>query len=397
MSSPSLPASPASRFTLGIEEEFQLVDRQTGQLSPRVLTLLELGGEQFGDKIKSEMLQSTIELITGVCPTITAARLELQHLHTALLQLVRQEGLTLISAGTHPGDSWQEQLSTPDPRYRAIEEELQDVVRALLIFGLHIHVGVEQPELAITLMNQLRTWIPHLLALSSNSPFWNGRYTGLKAYRPVIWKPFPRSGISEPVASWNDFEAYVKTLVHAGIIDNAKMIWWDIRPHPFFNTIEFRVCDMPSSVEDTLALAALCQALVARLSWMHARGMSIPILPRHYIDENKWRAMRHGLDAEIIDFTRGRKLRMRDDIRDLLDFVDDMLDDLGSRREIDYLRALLDDPRGTGADRQIAVYQQTGNVQAVTQYLMQQTLQGYYLDTMQSPTSPIALFPRETR
>jgi glutamate---cysteine ligase / carboxylate-amine ligase len=389
------------RFTLGIEEEFQLVDRQTGQLSSRILTLLEKGAAQFGEKIKAEMLQSAIELITDICPNVAALRLELLRLHTALLHLVGQEELTLISAGTHPGDSWLEQLSTPHPRYLEIEEELQDVVRALLIFGLHVHVGVDSFELAITLMNQLRTWIPHLLALSSNSPFWHGRYTGLKSYRPVIWRPFPRSGISDPVDSWSDFEAYTQSLIDAGLIDNAKKIWWDIRPHPFFKTVEFRVFDMPATLDDTVAIAALCQALVAKLTWLHARGMSMHILPRHFIDENKWRAMRYGLDADIFDFVHGRKLHMRDDINDLLDFIDDVLDDLGSRREINYLRALLFDPRGTGADRQIAIFRQTGSIQAVTRFLMEQTLQGFCLDSPEhalpgTPTSPIALSARET-
>jgi carboxylate-amine ligase len=367
----------APRLTLGIEEEFQLVDRQTGQLSSCILTLLEKGAVHFGEKIKPEMLQSTIELITDVCPDVRATRLELSRLHSSLLRLVEQEGLTLISAGTHPYGSWLEQESTPNPRYQEIEEELQDVVRSLLIFGLHIHVGVDSFELAVALMNQLRTWIPHLLALSSNSPFWQGRYTGLKSYRPVIWRPFPRSGISEPVASWSDFEAYVQSLVQVGLIDNAKKIWWDIRPHPFFKTVEFRVCDMPATLNDTIAIAAFCQALAAKLAWLSSRGAAMPILPRHFIDENKWRAMRYGLDADIFDFVRGRKMRMRDDISGLLDFVDDILDDLGSRPEINYLRALLSDPRGTGADRQIAVYEQTDSIQAVARFLMEQTLQGF--------------------
>jgi glutamate---cysteine ligase / carboxylate-amine ligase len=386
-------STPVPRYTLGIEEEFQLVDRQTGQLSSCVLTLLEKGAAHFGEKIKAEMLQSTIELITDICPDISTARLELLRLHCELLRLVEEEGLTLISAGTHPGDSWQDQLSTPHPRYQEIEEELQDAVRALLIFGLHIHVGVESFELAIALMNQLRTWIPHLLALSSNSPFWQGRLTGLKSYRSVIWRALPRNGVSEPVASWGDFQAYVTSLTQANLIDNAKKIWWDIRPHPFFKTVEFRVCDMPATLDDTLAIAALCQALVAKLAWFHRRHMSVHILPRHFIDENKWRAMRYGLDADIFDFVRGRSIGMRDDINELLDFIDEVVDDLGSRREIDYLRALLADPRGTGADRQIAVYQQNGSTQAVTRFLMEQTLQGFALPI---PTSPIALSARET-
>ncbi len=391
-------SSPASRFTIGIEEEFQLVDRQTGRLSSSVQTILEKGEAQFGDKIKPEMLQATVELISDVHSNVASARLELQRLHSGLLHLVEQEGLSLVSAGTHPADSWLEQRSTPNPRYQEIEEELQDVVRSILIFGLHVHVGVESHEIAVLLMNQLRTWIPHFLALSSNSPFWSGRNTGLKAYRQVVWRPFPRSGIPDPVASWSDFEAYVAALVQAGIIDNAKKIWWDIRPHPFFKTVEFRVFDMPATLDDTIALAAFCQALVAKLAWLHARGMAMHVLPRHFIDENKWRAMRYGLDAELYDFVQGRAIRMRDSISDLLDFVDDVLDDLGSRREINYLRALLADPRGTGADRQIAVYQQTGSIQAVTRFLMQQTLQGFCLEPERElPTSPIALSLHETR
>jgi carboxylate-amine ligase len=375
-----------AQFTLGIEEEFQMVDRHTGQLSPRITTILEKGTPQFGDKIKAEMLQSAVEIVTDVCPDIAAARLELQNMRTMLLRLLEEEGLTIISAGTHPNASWQNQPSTPNERYLELEEELQDVVRSILIFGLHVHVGVESNELAITLMNQLRTWIPHMLAISTNSPFWDGRFTGIKSYRSVVWRPLPRNGVSEPYASWSEFDNYVQSLIQTGCIDNGKKIWWDIRPHPFFKTIEFRVCDMPPTIDDTLAMAALCQALVAKLTWLHKHGMATHVLPRQFVDENKWRAMRYGLDAEVIDFVQNRRLSMRDAIGELLDFVDDVLDELGSRDEINYLRVLLDDPQGTGADRQIAVYRETGSVHAVTHYLMQQTLKGM---TSCTPTSPI--------
>jgi glutamate---cysteine ligase / carboxylate-amine ligase len=373
----------SSRFTLGIEEEFQMVDRQTGQLSSHVLTMLEKGAAQFGDKIKAEMLQSAVEIASDICPNILAARLELQHTRAMLLKLAQQEGLSLISAGTHPGGSWKEQLATPNERYVELEEELQDISRSILIFGLHVHVGmvdVKNRELTISLVNQLRSWLPHLLALSTNSPFWEGRFTGIKSYRSVVWKPFPRSGVPEPYNSWSDYDHYVQSLISAGIIDNGKKIWWDIRPHPFFDTVEFRIFDMPATIEDTLALAALCQALVAKLTWLHKRGMGMHIQPRYYVEENKWQAMRYGLDGEIIDFVQGRRTRMRDAIGEMLDFVDDVLDDLGSRHEINYLRILLDDPRGTGADRQIAVYRQTGSLDAVIRYLMQQTLEGVPVD-----------------
>lgn len=370
-----------SQFSLGIEEEFQMVDRQSGQLCPHIQHVLEKGTPLFGEKIKPEMLQSTVEIVTGICPNIAAARLELQHLHTMLHDLLEPDGVSLISAGTHPNALWQEQMPMPNPRYIELEEELQDVARSILIFGLHVHVGVENQEMAVLLMNQVRSWLPQLLALSANSPFWGGRFTGIKSYRSVVWRSFPRNGIPDVFASWSDFDNYVSDLIKTGCIDNGKKIWWDVRPHPFFSTVEFRIFDMPATFEDTIALAALCQALVAKLSWLHHHGMSGQIVPRALLEENKWRAMRYGLDGEVLDFARNRKLTMRESIGELLDFVDDVLDDLGTRREINYLRILLDDPCGTGADRQIEIYKRTGSVQAVTSYLMQQALLSQDVDS----------------
>lgn len=371
----------SARFTLGVEEEFQIVDRRTGQLSPSILTILEKGAPYFGSKIKPEMLQSTVELITEVLPNIAAARLELQTLRAKLAQLLAAEGLALVSAGTHPSSLWLDQPTTPNPRYAELEEEFQDVGRAILIFALHVHVGIESSEIALAIMNQVRTWLPHLLALSSNSPFWAGRFTGLRSYRSVVWRTFLRSGISDSFASRSDYDRYVQDLLTSGCIDNAKKIWWDVRPHPFFNTLEFRIFDMPATLEDTVALVALCQALVAKLTWLHKRNMGVYVLPRNLIEENKWRAMRYGLDAQVIDFVQGRRLSMRESISELLDFVDDVLDDLGSHREIHHLRMLLEDARGSGADRQIAIYQQTGSVKAVIEFLMEQTIEGITLDS----------------
>lgn len=369
-----------SPFTLGIEEEFQMVDKHTGQLASSIHTILEKGVPLLGECIKPEMLQSTVELVTGICPDLPAARQELHYLRSTLAELVASEGLALVSAGTHPNARWQDQARTQSERYEVLEEEYQDVGRSILIFGLHVHVGINDHELAIPLMNQLRTWLPHLLAISSNSPFWSNRYSGLRSYRSIVWKRFPRTGVPPLFASTSEFDHYVEHLVKTGCIDNGKRIWWDIRPHPFFSTIEFRVCDMPATFEDTLAIAAFCQALVAKLTWLYRHNMTTHVLPTHLIDENKWHVARYGLDAEVVDFAQNRRLSMRESIHETLDFVDDMIDDLGSRREINYLRALLEDPRGTGADRQIAVYQETGSTLAVTHFLMQQTMQGLTLD-----------------
>jgi glutamate---cysteine ligase / carboxylate-amine ligase len=364
------------RFTLGIEEEFQVVDKYTGQLASRIDTILEKGIPLLGEKIKPEMLQSTVELVSGVCPTVAHARAEMAMLRSTLASLVDAEGLALISAGTHPLAHWQDQLRSQNERYVELEEEYQDVGRSILIFGLHIHVGLDARTVAIPLMNQLRTWLPHLLALSSNSPFWGGRYSGLKSYRSIVWKRFPRSGVPELFDSTDEFDRYVASLIDTGCIDNGKRIWWDIRPHAFFNTIEFRCCDMPATFEDTIAIAALCQAMVAKLYWMHSRNLTLYMLPASYVEENKWRAARYGLDATVVDFVQRRTMTMRESIEELLDFVDDVVDDLGIRREMNYIHDLLADPRGTGADRQIAIYQETGSVDSVAHFLMEQTLLG---------------------
>ncbi|GHO44593.1 carboxylate-amine ligase [Ktedonospora formicarum] len=374
----------AHQFTLGVEEEFQMVDRQTGQLASHIQTIMEKGGPLLGEHIKAEMLQSAVELITDVCPNIAALRLDLQKLRSDLTNLVEAEGLALVSAGTHPMARWEEQERTPNPRYAELEEEYQDVGRSILIFGLHVHVGVESQEIAIPLINQLRTWLPHFLAISANSPFWGGRNSGLKSYRAIVWRRFPRSGVPMTFDSYQDFDAYVARLIKTGCVDNGKRIWWDVRPHPFFNTVEFRIADMPATFEDTMALAALAQALVAKLSWLHKRNQGTHVLPAHFIEENKWKASRYGLDAEYVDFSQARRMTMRESVHETLDFVDDMLDDLGSRREINYLRSLLDDPRGTGADRQLAIYHETGSLSDVTRYLIRQTAQSSPLNNLRS-------------
>jgi carboxylate-amine ligase len=365
-------------FTIGIEEEFQMVDRQTGQLSPRIETILERGRPLFGEHIKAEMLQPTVELISDIFPDIQTARKVCTQARAKLAQLLAEEGMALVSAGTHPTAMWQETPKTPYQRYAELEDEFQDVARSILIFGLHVHIGVETRGAAVLLMNQLRSWLPQLLALSTNSPFWEGRMTGLKSYRSVIWRPFPRTGVPEVFLTYDDFLSYEQRLIETGCIDDGKRIWWDMRPHPFFHTLEFRIFDMPATLADTLALAALCQALVAKVNWLNQREEILPMLSCHFIDENKWRVMRSGLDAQVVDFVRGVCLPIRRSIHELLDFVDDVLNDLGSREEIDYLRTLVESKQGTGADRQIALYRQTGSTDEVMRLLMQQTMHDIY-------------------
>ncbi len=371
----------AARYTIGIEEEYQIVDRNTGQLRSQIVPILKKGAPFFGEQIKPEMLQPTVELISKVYPNIMVARSETRRLRAKLACLLAEEGLALISAGTNPGSLWMDQLTTPNPRYDELLEEFQDVARSILIFGLHIHIAVENNDVALTLMNQLRTWLPHLLALSSNSPFWLGRLTGLKTYRTIVWKRFPRSGLPDTFQTWSDFDHYVQTLIKTGCIDNGKKIWWDIRPHPFFGTVEFRIFDMPLTLNDVIGIAAVCQSLVAKLSWLNKHGRETYVVPRYLLEENKWRVARYGLDAEIVDFERESILSLRDSLHELLNMVDDVADDLGTRPDLNYIRQLVDDPRGTGADRQIALYKKTGSIHAVSQYLLQQTMEGIQFDS----------------
>ncbi len=382
----------SSDFTLGIEEEFQMVERETGQLASRIHDILPGAASILGTQhVKAEVQQSTIELVSDVLPNVAAARRHLSDMRTRLAQLLASEGLALISAGTHPSALWQEQKTTSTKRYADLEEEFQDASRTILVYGLHIHVGLKDPEMAVAIMNQARSWLPHLLALSSNSPFWAGRLTGIKSYRSVIWKHIFRSGIPEVFATQHDFEQYVQRLIQAGHIDDGRRIWWDIRPHATYPTLEFRVCDMPATLDDTIALAALCQALVAKLVWLHERHLTMHVLPRYFIEEHKWHAARYGLDARVFDFVQGRHLTMRESIGELLELVDDVLDDLGCRREILYLRTLLSSPSGTGADRQIHLFQQTGNLHDVTRYLIQQTMRGITQPAISPTTRPLTL------
>jgi carboxylate-amine ligase len=364
------------KYTLGIEEEFQLVDAVTGNLKSGIVPLLALTKEKLGAQVKAEFLQCTAETITGVCPSIAAGRAEALYLRSSVSAMAESLGMRLLSAGTHPTDDWQEQERFDHPRYEELDEQLQEVARSILIFGLHVHVGIEDRDHLIEIMNQARNFIPHVLALSANSPFWQGRKTGYKSFRTTVWQRFPRSGLPEVYPSYAEFERFVNTLIATNCIDNAKKIWWDLRPHPFHPTLEFRVCDMPATFDETIALAALFQALVAKLDWLRAHNMGLHLYPAALLNENKWRAARYGLDGKLIDFPNLREVPTREAIHELLDFVDDVIDDLGSRREMNCLRELLESPEGTGADRQLAVYEQTGDLTSVTRWLTRATMQG---------------------
>src|SRR5438045_754522 len=358
-------------FTLGIEEEFQIIDPETRGLRSHIQQIIAGSKIILKERVKSEMHQSVVELGTEICSNASCARQQVIQLRSELATLAGRDGLKIASAGTHPFSHWMDQLITADERYAAIVKDMQQIARANLIFGLHVHVGIPDREVAIAVMNQARYFLPHLYALSVNSPFWLGQNTGLKAYRQMIFERFPRTGIPHAFHSLSEYEDYLKLLVTTGCIDNAKKIWWDIRLHPFFDTIEFRTCDAQSRVEDTIALAALMQAIVLKLHKLRRQNVTFRSYPRRLIDENRWRASRYGLDCKLIDFGRKCEMDERELLHEMLEFIATEVDELGNQSEIAHIERIM--AEGTGADRQLAVWGRTHDMKAVVDHIVAET------------------------
>jgi glutamate---cysteine ligase / carboxylate-amine ligase len=362
------------RFTLGVEEEFQIVDPETWALRSHVSELLAASVPVLGDQIKRELHQSIVEVGTRICADVSELRDEIWRTRTELGHAAERAGLAVAAAGTHPFSHWKDQVLSPGVRYDSIVEELQQLARSLLIFGLHVHVAVPDRTTMIDLMNEVRYFLPHLLALSTSSPFWMGRDTGLKSYRTTIFRKFPRTGVPEHFGSWSEYENYVKLLVDLHCIDDARKIWWDVRPHPVFGTLEFRVCDVPTRPEVAVMIGAIIQAVVVKLCRLRERNLGFRLYRRGLIEENKWRAARWGLDGKLIDFGIGKEVPMRDLAMELLGFIDDVVDDLNSRWAVEYVHTVLRE--GTSADRQLAVYRETNDLNAVVQDIVRLTMPG---------------------
>ncbi len=361
-------------FTLGIEEEYMVVNPETRELASHDQRIVEIASQTLQDHVKAEMHQAVVEVGTSICANIDEAAREIGYLRKTVSDIAGTLGLRIGAAGTHPFSHWTHQLITPNPRYDAIVNEMQEAARSNLIFGLHVHVGIKDKDMAIHIMNVVRYFLPHVFALSTNSPFWEGRNTGFKSFRTKVFDKFPRTGIPDHFNSWDDFKNYVNLLIKTNCIDNAKKIWWDVRVHPFFDTIEFRICDVPMRTQETVAIAALFQALVVKLYRLRLRNMSFIMYTRSLVNENKWRASRYGLDGKLIDFGKQEEVETRALILELLEFVDDVLDDLGSRKAISYIHTILE--QGTGADRQLEIFQETRSLPNVVDYILQETLQG---------------------
>ncbi|MEE2713180.1 MAG: carboxylate-amine ligase [Planctomycetota bacterium] len=360
--------------TLGVEVEYQIVDPETRELSSNTEVILQEGAEIYGSNIRPEFHAAMVECLTTPCATVRDVVEQVAELRRTLIGLARKRGLRVVAASTHPTTHWREVKLTTSERYLQIQRDLGDVARSNLIYGMHCHVGIEDKEARIAVMNSVRYFLPHLLAMTCSSPFWQGRDTGLASTRTGIFRRFPRTGIPDYFGGWAEFEAYVKALVDTECIDNAKKIYWDIRPHPFFPTVEFRNCDVPTRMQEVGAVVGFIHALSTRLVNLWHRNMGYRLHRRAFINENIYRAVRHGINAEFIDLHTKKVVPMRDAMRALIDELKDEIDLLGLDEEMGALEEILS--KGTSADRQRAVFRETGDLNALVDHLIAETEEG---------------------
>lgn len=362
-------------LTIGIEEEYQIIDPQTRELRSYITQILDEGKLILREAVKAELHQSMVEVGTEICSSAGEARSELVRLRKAIMELAGKHGMKIASAGTHPFSSWIDQEITPFERYLGVWKDMRDLAQQLLIFGTHVHIGIEDRDFLIDAMNVARYFVPHVLALSTSSPFWMGRETGLKSYRSIIFRHFPRSGIPPTFESWSQFNDFVETLVRTRCIPDGTKLWWDVRPNWKYPTLEFRICDVCTRVDEAVCIAAIFQAIIAKLWKLRRDNLTFRHYPLALIEENKWRAVRYGLDGNLLDLGKQQEKPAKHLIRELVTwFINDVVDDLGSRKEVEYAFEILE--KGTSADRQLATFQRTGDLKAVVDQLIAETAEG---------------------
>jgi carboxylate-amine ligase len=358
-------------LTIGIEEEYQIIDPHTRELRSYITEILQQDDVVLRE-VKPELHQSIVEIGTTVCTTPAEAGAELKRLRRLVMDLAARKGLEIVAAGTHPFSSWLTQEITPLERYLGVKQDMQELAQQLLIFGTHIHIGIDDREFLIDAMNVARYFLPHLLCLSSSSPFWMGRNTGLKSYRTVVFRNFPRTGIPRPMHSWADFNSLQTKLIRTHCIPDGSKIYWDVRPHHAYPTLEFRFSDVCTRVREATCLAAVLQAIVLKLWRLRLDNTTFRVYASDLIEENKWRAVRYGLEGNLIDFGKESELPAPVLVRELVEwFIADVIDELGSRNEVEYVYRILDE--GSSADRQLATFQRTGNLHDVVDQLIRET------------------------
>ena len=370
-------------FTVGIEEEYLLVDKTSRDLVAQAPdALMDECKKALHDQVSPEFLQCQIEVGTGVCKTVGEARKDLSNLRANIARIAGKHGLAPIAASTHPFADWLDQRHTEKERYQALAKDLQGVARRLLISGMHVHVCIEEPELRIDIFNQLPYFLPHLLALSTSSPFWQGRDTGLNSYRLTVFDNLPRTGLPPSVTSYGEYERMVGTLVNMNIIEDATKIWWDMRPSDRFPTLETRICDVPTRLDDSISIAAAIQCICRMLYRLRRDNQRWRLYDRFMINENRWRAQRYGMNEGLIDFGRGEVIPYAELAEELITLITRDAEALGCLDELHGIRDIV--ARGTSADRQRKVYdtalaqRQTPKdaLNAVVDHLVAETVEG---------------------
>mgnify|MGYP003287914812 CR=1 FL=1 len=363
-------------YSLGVEEEFQIVGRESYELVSRIDEILLAfdDDEEHEGRVKAELLQSVVEVATNIAGTVAEAMEDLTRLRARLRDVAAQTDSLIASGGTHPFSRYEHQEVTERARYRDLIEAMRWVAERELIFGLHVHVGLDSPDKAIAITNAARTFLPELLALSVNSPFWQGRPTGLASTRTKLFDAFPRSGLPPALSSFEEFEHLVERAVKTNSFPDYTYIWWDLRPHPQLGTIEIRVCDAQTRLESVTAIVALSQSLVATLAEAWEKDGDLPVEPITLVAENKWRAARHGLEAKLIDLEHDTERPAPDALRALAERCEPAARRLGCSAELASLEAVLE--RGSGAEEQLERYEETGSLLAVAQWLADETVRG---------------------
>jgi carboxylate-amine ligase len=356
-----IPFTSSERASLGVEWELQLVDLETRQLSSGAVEILEEirpEGAEEHPKAKHELLQSTVEIITGICGTVAEAKTDLAGTLAEVSAAAGHRGLGVMCAGTHPITDWQSQLISPKERYLQLVERMQWLARRLQIFGVHVHVGVRAPEKAIPIVNALCQYVPHFLALSASSPFWKGADTGLASARTKVFESMPTAGLPYQLSGWDEFETYMETLISTHAIESVREVWWDIRPHPNFGTVELRICDGLPTLDEVGAVAALSQCLVEQFDTQLDRGYTLPVPAGWVLRENKWRAARYGLDADVVVDEKGTVRPVRQAITDLVEDLMPTAHRLGCEKELADVERIL--AVGASYQRQRAVATASG-------------------------------------
>ena len=356
-------------YTVGIEEELMIVDRETLELANAIEQLLDADDES---EIKPELMESVLEIATPPCASIPEAGDQLRQLRRRASAVASERGLVLGSAGTHPFAMWEDQRIVARPRYRELIDALRFVARQELIFGMHVHVGMDDPDKAVHVANGMRVHVPVLLALSANSPFWRADLTGLESTRMPIFRAFPRVGIPPYYKDWADYERRIRFMVDSGVMADPTYLWHDVRVHPKFGTVEIRACDSQTRVEHTIGLAALSQAMVKELAEHFDAGTQLTDYPWEMLDENKWLAARHGLDGELVDLPHDTRVGTKELVRRLLDRLREHAQDLGSADTFEAVEDLL--ARGTGAHRQRVVYEANRDLREVMAEIVEATV-----------------------